>query len=354
MSSPALTSLQGGQCNWVPIFCSCYRTPEKEKKSLLGENRFERKEIYPEPTELSDYSDIPPTHVWTLKGGAPSLPPGVRVLCIDTGLPQPSVWNPCSAELQTEACCPSADCDEWGRDVPEGGMGQVGAGRGRSNQQRKWSLINASATQKPGRGCPLFLYLWLCNVDLITALWTQQISSPRAVENIDVLFTKNFWEACCTYVSTTACLDGFYLIVFWKAYGEDFYCGTFNSEMCCAWRKELLGVTVLCICEVCWWRDVHLGSCFIVIFGACGWLVPWWRSRFVRRQGSVQVLFGRIFAQGFEFYNIFYDICSLEQYLQYVRFPLLQAPAITLKRYYIMYHIWPWKGQSVFGSPSLL
>lgn len=112
MSSPALTSLQGGQRNWVPIFCSCYRTPEKEKKSLLGENRFERKEIYPEPTELSDYSDIPPTHVWTLKGGAPSLPPGVRVLCIDTGLPQPSVWNPCSAELQTEACCPSADCDE--------------------------------------------------------------------------------------------------------------------------------------------------------------------------------------------------------------------------------------------------
>lgn len=120
-------------------------------------------------------------------------------------------------------------------------------------QWRKWSLIKASAAQKMDSDCPLFLYLWLCNVDLITAVWTQQISSLRTVENIDALFTKNFWEACCTYVSTTTCLDGFYLIGFWKACGENFCCGAFNSEMCRAWRNKLLGVSVLLyLGKVCW------------------------------------------------------------------------------------------------------
>lgn len=174
-------------------------------------------------------------------------------------------------------------------------------------QWRKWSLINASAVQKMDSDCPLCLYLWLCNVDLITAVWTQQISSLRTVENIDALFTKNFWEACCTYVSTTTCLDGFYLIGFWKAYGENFCCGAFNLEMCGAWRNKLLGVTMLLyLGTVCCCRDAYLGCHFIVTSGACGWIAPCWGFQPLCRQGSVQNLcLLEFFAQGLEFYNIF-------------------------------------------------
>lgn len=155
-------------------------------------------------------------------------------------------------------------------------------------QWRKWSLINASAVQNMDSDCPLFLYLWLRNVDLITAVWTQQISSLRTVENIDALFTKNFWEACCTYVSTAPCLDGFYLIGFWKAYGENFCCGAFNLEMCCAWRSKLLGATMLLyLGKVCWCRVVYLGSRLIITSGPCGWIVLRWRVQPVCRQGSV-------------------------------------------------------------------
>lgn len=178
---------------------------------------------------------------------------------------------------------------------PREARGRRAQGQGDPKQRRKWSLINASTT-KNGQGLSfvsLFVTLQ-CGFDYST--WTQQISSLRTVENIDVLFTKNFWEAWCTYVSTTTCLDGFYLIAFWKAYGENFYCGAFNFKMCCAWRNKLLGVTALLyLCEVCWCRDVYLGSPFIVISGACGWIVPCWRFQFVRRQGLVEVWFARNF-----------------------------------------------------------
>lgn len=188
---------------------------------------------------------------------------------------------------------------------------------GNPKQWRKWSLINASAAQKKmDSDCPLFLCLWLCNVDLITAAWTQQISSPWTVENIDALFTKNFWEgACCTYVSTTTCLDGFYLIGFWKAYGENFCCSAFNWEMCRAWRKKLLGVTLLlCLGKVCWCRDGYLVSPLVITSRACGWFVACWRVHAVCRQGSVEnSCLLKCFAQGLEFCNIFNDICSLEQ-----------------------------------------
>lgn len=163
------------------------------------------------------------------------------------------------------ACCPQCWLPPRRGQRPTRGRHGAGGraqGQGDPKQRRKWSLINASTT-KNGQGLSfvsLFVTLQ-CGFDYST--WTQQISSLRTVENIDVLFTKNFWEAWCTYVSTTTCLDGFYLIAFWKAYGENFYCGAFNFEMCCAWRNKLLGVTALLyLCEVCWCKDVYYGLSF--------------------------------------------------------------------------------------------
>lgn len=195
------------------------------------------------------------------------------------------------------ACCPQC----WlpprrGQRCTRGRHGAGGRGdRGiRSREENGVWLMHPQ--RKNGQGLSfvsLFVTLQ-CGFDYST--WTQQISSLRTVENIDVLFTKNFWEACCTYVSTTTCLDGFYLIAFWKAYGENFYCGAFNFEMCCAWRNKLLGVTVLLyLCKVCWCMDVYLGSPFIVISGARVWIVPCWRFRFVCRRGLVEVRFARNF-----------------------------------------------------------
>lgn len=192
-------------------------------------------------------------------------------MCLPTALYRR--WSPKPFGLESqpwsaasrERAVPSAGCHRGGgRDLPEGGTGRAGGHRDRGIRSREengvWLM---HPQQKNGQGLSfvsLFVTLQ-CGFDYST--WTQQISSLRTVENIDVLFTKNFWEAWCTYVSTTTCLDGFYLIAFWKAYGENFYCGAFNFEMCCAWRNKLLGVTALLyLCEVCWCKDVYYGLSF--------------------------------------------------------------------------------------------
>lgn len=199
------------------------------------------------------------------------------MLCGDVGLLH---WITAVKCFKWQLCCPQLWLRWWWGQLHNQGRQETGTSLWERNpkQWRKWSLINASAVQKMDSDCPLFLYLWLCNVDLITAVWTQQISSLRTVENIDALFTKNFWEACCTYVSTTTCLDGFYLIGFWKAYGENFCFGAFNLEMCRACRNKLWGVTMLLYPDkACLCRQVYLGSGFIITSGACGWIAPCWR-----------------------------------------------------------------------------
>lgn len=72
--------------------------------------------------------------------------------------------------------------------------------------------------------------------------------------------------------------DGFYLIGFWRAYGEKFYSDAFNLEICCAWRNKLLrAIRLLYPCIVYWGRAVHLGSCYSIISEAPVRTVPCWR-----------------------------------------------------------------------------